>query len=85
MSWGSLFGSMMNTVAFAAIWVIGGKYVEVIARSFNTLIKIVPTFQDAVNGMNMMQWGWTAVMVIIILGIWLNYIANNNAASNQEV
>jgi type II secretory pathway component PulF len=85
MSWGSLFGAMMNTVAFGALWVVLGKVIEVITKAFNHAITVIPTFQDAVTGFNMMQWGWSGMMVIILLGIWFNYVANSSAASNQEV
>ena len=85
MSWGSLFGAFWNTVAFAILWVVLGKFVEVITKAFNKTITILPSFQDAVNGFNMMQMAWAAIMVIILLGIWVNYIANSNTSANQEV
>lgn len=85
MSWGSLFGSGWNTLVLGALWTLLGKFVEVLAKAFNKTILIVPTFQDAVNGFSIMQTAWVVIMVIILLGIWINYIANNNAASNQEV
>lgn len=85
MSWGSLFGSGWNTLVLGALWTLLGKFVEVLAKAFNRTITIIPTFQDAVNGFNMMQTAWIAIMVIIFLGIWINYIANSHAVSNQEV
>jgi len=84
-SWGSLFGALMLTVAFAAIWVILGKAVEVITRAFNASIMVLPTFQDAVNGMNIMQYAWTGIMVLIFLGIWINYVINEHQDTNQTV
>ena len=85
MSWGSLFGALFNTVAFAALWTILGRFVEVLTRAFNYTITILPSFQDAVNGFNLMQYAWIAIMVIILIGIWVNYIVTSNAEANQVV
>ena len=85
MSFGSLFGAMWNTVAFAVIWVILGKVVEVVTRAFNISITVLPSFQDAVNGMNIMQTAWTGIMVLIFIGVWVNYVINEHQATNQVV
>ena len=84
MSWGSLFGALFNTVAMGALWVACGKFVEVITKAFNTSITIVPSFQDAVTGFTIQQYAWSAIMVIIMLGVWLNYFINSNNPQNQE-
>lgn len=84
MSWGSLFGALFNTVAAAMCWVGCGKFVEVVTRAFNSTIAVVPSFQDAVTGFTIQQYIWSAIMVIILLGIWLNYYVNSNSPVNQE-
>lgn len=84
MSLGSLFGAIFNTAAAALCWIACGKFVEVITKAFNTTINIIPTFQDAVTGFTIQQYAWTAIMVIILVGIWLNYFINSNSPVNQE-
>ena len=82
--WGSLFGAIFNTLALGALWVLCGRFVEVVTKAFNSTITIVPTFQDAVTGFTIQQYAWTAIMVIIMLGVWLNYFVNSSNPQNQE-
>lgn len=84
MSWGSLFGAMFNTLALGALWVACGRFVEVVTNAFNRTISVIPTFQDAVTGFTVQQFAWSAIMVIILLGVWLNYFVNSNSPQNQE-
>jgi hypothetical protein len=85
MSWGSLIGAILNTIGLGALWVALGKFVEVLTRAFNYSITVVPSFQDAVNGFNIQQTAWTAIMVIILIMIWVNYFINSNNEGNQVV
>ena len=84
MSFGSFFGACFNTSAAAAIWTVCGKFVEVVTKGFNQVITVVPTFQDAVTGFTIQQFAWSAIMVVILLGIWLNYLINSSNPANQE-
>lgn len=85
MSYASFFGAMFNTFAFAALWMILGKFVETLCKAFNRIITVVPSFQDAVNGFNILQTAWMAVLVIVVLIVWINYILNANEQTNMTV
>jgi hypothetical protein len=76
MSASGLFGLIFNLFAGAAIWTVLGIAVEKIMNIFNAQLAVFPTFQDVANGMNMMQIAWSAIMVIIFIGLCINYFVN---------
>ena len=86
MSAGALFGTLFNFVAFAVLWAIVGFVFEQVAKAFNMVIKVLPTFQDAVNGFTTIQTIYgVALPVIVFIMLVLNYIIVENANSNQDV
>lgn len=85
MSAGNLFGSIFATVILGGIWVVLGAAVDKIFNIFNYTIKVLPSLQDAVNGMSIMQWVWSALMVIIFIVIWFNYMMNESSQASGGV
>jgi hypothetical protein len=84
MSAAGLAGLFFNLFSAAAIWTVLGIAVEKIVQIFNTQIAVFPTFQDAVNGMSLMQVIWSAIMVIIFLGLLINYFVNESVGVPGE-
>jgi hypothetical protein len=76
MSAAGLAGLAFNLFAAAAIWTVLGAAVQAIMVIFNSEISVFPTFQDVANGLNIMQIVWSVIMVIIFLGLVINYIMN---------
>ena len=76
MSAAGLFGLVFNLTGAALLWTVLGYAVEKILTMFNSQLTVFPTFQDVVNGLNVMQIIWGAVMVIIFLALIFNYIMN---------
>jgi len=85
MSAGNLLGSIFSTVLLGGIWVILGAAIDKIFKMFNYTIKVLPSLQDAVNGMGIMQYVWTAIMVIIFIVVWANYLFNESSQASGGV
>jgi hypothetical protein len=41
--------------------------------------------QDAVNGMEMMQYAWVVSLFIVFCVIWINYALNENSQASGVV
>ena len=78
MSAAGIVGLFFNLFAAAAIWTVLGIGVEKIMNIFNANITIFPTFQDVANGLNIMQIVWSAMMVVIFIGLLFNYMMNES-------
>ena len=76
MSAAGLVGLVFNLFAAAAIWTVLGAGVQAIMTTFNSQISVFPTFQDVANGLNIMQVVWSVIMVVIFLGLVINYMMN---------
>jgi len=85
MSAGNLLGSIWNTVFFGALWVILGAAIQKIFVAFNTSLKVLPSLQDAVNGMGIMQTIWTFILIIMFIVIWFNYMMNEQSQASGGV
>jgi hypothetical protein len=85
MSAGNLFGSIWNTALFGGLWAVLGAAIDKISIAFNTTIKVLPSLQDAVNGMNIMQWVWSMILIIMFIVIWMNYLFNENSMASGGV
>jgi len=85
MSAGNLLGSIANTVVLGGIWVVLGAAIDKIFRVFNYSITVLPSLQDAVNGMGIMQTIWTFIMVLIFFVIWFNYMMNESSQAGGGV
>jgi hypothetical protein len=71
-------GLVFNLFAAAAIWTVLGMAFEKIGIIFNSTITVFPTMPDAVNGFSMIQWAWSAIMIVIFLSLIFNYISNSS-------
>ena len=82
---GNFLGSIFSTVILGGIWVILGAAIDKIFKIFNYTIKVLPSLQDAVNGMGIMQYVWTAIMIVIFIVIWFNYMMNESSQASGGV
>ena len=85
MSAGNLFGSLFNTVLFGGLWVVLGAVIDKLFKAFNTSIKVLPSLQDAVNGMGIMQTVWSMILIVVFVVIWWNYMMNENSQASGGV
>lgn len=67
------------------IWVVLDAAMDKIFRVFNYSITVLPSLQDAVNGMGIMQWIWSMIMIVIFFVIWLNYMLNESSQASGGV
>lgn len=82
---GNLLGSLFNTVLFGGLWAVLGAAIDKIFTAFNTSLKVLPSLQDAVNGMGIMQWIWTMILIVMFIVIWMNYLFNENSMASGGV
>lgn len=85
MSAGGVVGLFMNLLFFAGLWTVIGIVVDKIGQIFNLSIQLMPTYQDAVNGFNMMQTIYAALPVIVFIALVINYFVQENSMSSGEV
>ena len=85
MSAGSLFGTVMNFVMFAALWAVVGSVFDKIGGIFNSTIRLMPTMQDAVNGFALTQLIYSFLPVVVFIALVLNYVLVENSQSSGEV
>ena len=85
MSAGNLIGSIWNTVFFAGLWIVLGAALDKVFKAFNTSIKVLPSLQDAVNGMGLVQTVWGMILIILFIVIWINYLMNENSQASGGV
>lgn len=82
---GNFLGSVFNTIFFGGLWVVLGKVIEVLFKAFNKSISLLPTLQDAANGLTIMQSIWIVIPIIIFIVIWANYMFNENSQASGGV
>lgn len=82
---GNFIGSVWNTLLLDGLWLVLGYAMEKIFRAFNTTMKLLPTLQDAVNGMTQMQTIWSLLFILIFIVIWVNYAMNENSQASGGV
>ena len=85
MSAGNLLGSIFNTILLSGIWVVLGAVFDKIFKIFNYSITVLPSLQDAANGMSIQQTIWSILMVLILIVIWLNYMFNESSQASGGV
>lgn len=85
MSAGNLLGSIFATVILGGVWVVLGVAMDKIFKVFNYTLTVLPSLQDAVNGMGIMQWIWSMIMILIFIVIWLNYMMNESSQASGGV
>ena len=85
MSAGNLLGTILVCIAASALWITLGAGVDKIGQVFNYTIRVLPTFQDAANGFNLMQVAWSILLVVIWIVAWFNYAQNEAAEAGGLV
>jgi hypothetical protein len=85
MSAGNLIGSLWNTIFFAGLWIVLGACLDKVFKAFNASIKVLPSLQDAVNGMGIVQTVWSTLLIILFVVIWINYVMNENSQASGGV
>lgn len=82
---GNFIGSCWNTLLLGTLWLVLGYAMEKIFRAFNSTMRLLPTLQDAVNGMSQMQFIWGILFIGIFCVIWANYLMNENSQASGGV
>lgn len=82
---GNLLGAVWNTCFFGGIWIVLGAVVDKLFSAFNRSIRVLPSLQDAANGMDIMKTAWVVIMILIFFVVWLNYLLNENAMASGGV
>lgn len=85
MSAGGLIGLFLNFFTFAAIWMVIGNVFDRIGVIFNTQISLMPTMQDAVNGFALSQMIYSALPIIVLVMLCINYVVTENSRAGGEV
>lgn len=85
MSAGAVAGSILNFLVFAGVWMVIGTVFDKIAVVFNSTIKLMPTFQDAVNGFAMTQVAYGILPAVYFIALVINYVLTENSAASGEV
>lgn len=85
MSAGNLLGAVMLTIFFGAFWTVLGKVIDIFARVANVTLAMMPVYQDGINAFNMQAGIFGILGVIVIAGIWANYLMNAMSERSQEV
>ena len=85
MSAGSLIGTVANIIFFGIFWTILGVAIDKIGYAFNMSIRILPTFQDAVNGFTMTQQVYLILPVIVAITLLIDHFLTENSKSSGEV
>ena len=85
MSAGNLLGSIFNTVLFGCVWTGLGGVVDKLFKAFNSSATVLPTLQDAMNGMTIMQTIWSIILILMFIVIWMNYLLNENSRASGGV
>jgi hypothetical protein len=85
MSAGNLLGAIMLTIFFSAFWTVLGKVVDTFARVANLTFAQMPVYQDGINAFNMQSGIFGILGVIVIAGIWGNYLMNAMSERSQEM
>lgn len=80
-----MLGTVFVGITFSAMWIVVGAMIEKIGIIFNHLIKILPTFQDAVNGFQLTQVIFTVIPIVVWLALWFNYAQNEASESGGYV
>lgn len=70
---------------FAGLWIVLGAALDKVFKAFNTSIKVLPSLQDAVNGMGLVQTVWGMILIILFIVIWINYLMNENSQASGGV
>ena len=76
MSAGNFLGTLFVSVAFSAMWMVIGAAIDKVGIIFNYTVRVLPSFQDAVNGFTITQMAYLVIPIIVWIGIWVNYAQN---------
>ena len=86
MSFGAAVGLGFNILAFSVFWTILGLAVDKLGIVFNYSIRLIPSYQDALNGFTMMQTVYGIVLPgIVFLALIFNYFIQENSMASGEV
>ena len=85
MSAGNFIGSVFNTIFFPGLYIVLSAALDKIFKAFNSSIQVLPSMQDAVNGMDIVKFVWTILLALMIIVIWMNYLFNENSQASGGV
>jgi hypothetical protein len=85
MSAGNFIGALWNSILLPGIYIVLSAALDKIFKAFNTSIQVLPSMQDAVNGMDIVKTVWLVLLVLIFVVIWINYLMNENSQASGGV
>ena len=85
MSAGSLIGTIANIIFFGIFWTVLGIAIDKIGYAFNISIRMMPTFQDAVNGFTMTQQVYLILPAIVAITLLVDHFITENSKTTGEV
>jgi hypothetical protein len=85
MSAGNFLGALWNSILLPGVYLILSAALDKVFKAFNTSIKVIPSMQDAVKGMDIVKSVWIGILILIFLVIWINYLMNENSQASGGV
>ena len=82
---GNFIGALWNSILLPGVYICLSAALDKIFKAFNTSIKVLPSLQDAVNGMDIVKTVWVVILILIFFVIWLNYLLNENSYASGGV
>ena len=85
MSAGNFIGALWNSILLPGIYLVLSAALDKVFKAFNTSIQVIPSLQDAVNGMDIVKAVWVVLLILMFLVIWINYLLNENSQASGGV
>jgi hypothetical protein len=85
MSAGNLAGAVIITVFIGGLLMVMGKVIDIFASVANSVFSNGVYYEAGIDGFNMMITVFRVLGVIIIAGVWANYMLNEISSSSKEV
>ena len=85
MSAGNLMGHIFVGAMFSIMWWIIGAQIQICQTVFNKLVSILPTFQDAANGLVLINAIYSVLPIIFWILLWFNYSQNEASEASGYV
>ena len=85
MSAGNLMGHVFVGAMFSAMWWIIGAQIQIVQIVFNKLTQILPTFQDAANGIALLNAIYALLPILFWILLWVNFASNEASEAGGYV
>jgi hypothetical protein len=85
MSAGNFLGTLFVAIMASVMWIVLSAAIEKVVLVFNHTIRLLPTFQDAANGVQITQIIWGVILIIIWIALFFNYAQNEASEAGGYV